>query len=178
MGEQAFQRGDEPGIVRLDAGGEALDPAAAAATPGTGCGADAGYSTIQAAITAAAAGDTINVCPGTYAGPISINKANLTLKGAKAGIPAGPSATPAGRGTDESIIESAGTNVLTWTGSATTNTTVDGFTLWQSGEGTQVIAIASRPGPCTGSGGRVYEDEVRVRLSGRELIGCGGRLVR
>ena len=55
---------------------------------------------------------------------------------------------------------------------------VDGFTLWQSGEGTQVIAIASRPGPCTGSGGRVYEDEVRVRLSGRELLGCGGRLVR
>ena len=58
----------------------------------------------------------------------------------------------------------------------TLSRTVDGFTLWQSGEGTQVIAIASRPGPCTGSGGRVYEDEVRVRLSGRELTGCGGRL--
>ena len=54
-------------------------------------------------------------------------------------------------------------------------TTPDGFTLWQSGEGTQVIAIASRPGPCTGAGGRVYADEVRIRLSGRELRGCGGR---
>ena len=120
-----------------------VDPAAAAATPGTGCGTDAGYSTIQAAITAAAAGDTINVCPGTYAGPISINKANLTLKGAKAGIPAGPSAAPAGRGTDESIIESAGTNVLTWTGSATTNTTVDGFTLRNIGVGRGITLATS-----------------------------------
>lgn len=55
--------------------------------------------------------------------------------------------------------------------------TVDGTTLWQSGEGTQVIAIASRRGPCTGSAGRVYEDEVRVRLSGVELRGCGGRML-
>jgi len=55
--------------------------------------------------------------------------------------------------------------------------TVDGVRTWESGDGTRVIAIESRPGPCTGSRGRRYEDQVRVRLSGRELTGCGGRLL-
>jgi uncharacterized membrane protein len=55
--------------------------------------------------------------------------------------------------------------------------TVDGVTSWQAGDGTQVIGIEARPGPCTGSRGRRYEDQVRVRLSGRELAGCGGRLL-
>jgi uncharacterized membrane protein len=55
--------------------------------------------------------------------------------------------------------------------------TVDGVTTWQSGEGVQVITIEARPGPCTGSRRRRYEDRVRVRLSGRELDGCGGRLL-
>jgi uncharacterized membrane protein len=55
--------------------------------------------------------------------------------------------------------------------------TVDGVRTWESGEGTAVISIEARPGPCEGSGGRVYEDRVRIRLSGRELMGCGGRLV-
>ena len=55
--------------------------------------------------------------------------------------------------------------------------TVDGVRIWQSGEGTQVISIEARPSPCEGSRGQVYEDQVRVRLSGRELLGCGGRLI-
>ncbi|MDQ4087366.1 MAG: hypothetical protein M3177_05055 [Pseudomonadota bacterium] len=55
--------------------------------------------------------------------------------------------------------------------------TRDGFRTWESGDGTAVIAVQARPGPCTGSRGRMYEDHVRVRLSGRELSGCGGRLV-
>jgi uncharacterized membrane protein len=55
--------------------------------------------------------------------------------------------------------------------------TVDGVTTWQSGDGVQVISIEARPGPCTGSRGRRYADQVRVRLSGRELNGCGGRLL-
>jgi uncharacterized membrane protein len=53
---------------------------------------------------------------------------------------------------------------------------VDGGRIWESGEGTRVIAIESRPGRCVDSRGRGYEDQVRVRLSGRELTGCGGRL--
>jgi uncharacterized membrane protein len=55
--------------------------------------------------------------------------------------------------------------------------TVDGIRTWQSGEGIAVISIEARRVPCQGSGGQVYEDQVRVRLSGRELTGCGGRMV-
>ena len=50
-------------------------------------------------------------------------------------------------------------------------------TVWDSGEGTQVITIAARRGECRDSNGRRYEDEVRIRLSGRELFGCGGRML-
>lgn len=46
---------------------------------------------------------------------------------------------------------------------------------WESGDGTGVITVQARPGPCDGAGGLRYEDHVRVRLSGRELSGCGGR---
>lgn len=55
--------------------------------------------------------------------------------------------------------------------------TVDGVRSWQSGAGTAVISIEATRVPCQGSGSRIYEDQVRVRLSGRELTGCGGRLV-
>ena len=40
----------------------------------------AGFTTIQAAVTAAAAGDTIKVCPGSYAEQVTIDKA-LKIKG-------------------------------------------------------------------------------------------------
>jgi hypothetical protein len=43
------------------------------------CGPSGGYPTIQAAINAAAAGDTINVCPGIYTEHVAINKAGLTV---------------------------------------------------------------------------------------------------
>ena len=55
--------------------------------------------------------------------------------------------------------------------------TVDGVTTWESGEGVAVIAVESRPGPCTGARGHRYQDHVRIRLNGRELAGCGGRLI-
>jgi len=52
-----------------------------------------------------------------------------------------------------------------------------GVQTWQSGEGVQVIGIEARAGRCEGARGIVYEDQVRIRLSGAELNGCGGRIV-
>ena len=52
--------------------------------------------------------------------------------------------------------------------------TVDGVRRWESAEGTAVISVEAMPGPCDGSGGVRYRDRVRVRLSGREMFGCGG----
>jgi hypothetical protein len=49
--------------------------------PGTGCN-NPGYQTIQAAVNAAAPGDRINVCPGTYQEQVNIAtaaKSNITL---------------------------------------------------------------------------------------------------
>ena len=56
--------------------------------------------------------------------------------------------------------------------------TGNGTRIWQSGEGVQVITVEARPGPCETESEQVYADHVRVRLSGRELTGCGGRLLR
>jgi uncharacterized membrane protein len=54
---------------------------------------------------------------------------------------------------------------------------VAGGQSWESGDGVQVIAIEARPERCEGSRGIVYADRVRVRLSGVELQGCGGRIL-
>ena len=55
--------------------------------------------------------------------------------------------------------------------------TQGGVTTWQSGDGTGVITVEARHAPCTNAAGRRFEDNVVVRLSGRELRGCGGRLL-
>ena len=53
---------------------------------------------------------------------------------------------------------------------------VRGIKSWDAGGGIMVIGVDARRGPCE-AGGMVFEDHVRVRLSGRELSGCGGRLL-
>lgn len=50
---------------------------------------DAAYTTIQAAVDAASAGDTVQVCPGTYAEGVAVAKA-LTIVGPAAGSSAAP----------------------------------------------------------------------------------------
>ena len=75
----------------------------------TVCASGCDYTTIQAAVDAAATGDTISVAAGTYTGNVTIGKA-VTLEGAKAGVPAGPGASPAGRSTaspytGESVVD-------------------------------------------------------------------------
>jgi hypothetical protein len=89
-----------------------VSPNASGPAPGVSC-IHAGYATIQAAINAASAGDTVTVCPGSYIENIAINKANLTVN------------STGGYGV--TIIRAAVINsVVTVTG---VNATVVGFTL-------------------------------------------------
>src|SRR6185295_18319336 len=45
-----------------------------------------GFNTIQAALDEAQSGDTILLAAGTYAGNVTVNVANLTIKGAEPGV--------------------------------------------------------------------------------------------
>jgi hypothetical protein len=63
----------------------------------------ADYQTISAAVTAAKAGDTIKVAPGTYDEEVTVNKP-LTILGAEAGVNA---ASRAGSSANESIVDGA-----------------------------------------------------------------------
>jgi hypothetical protein len=89
-----------------------VSPNASGPVPGTSCN-HAGYATIQAAINAAIAGDTVYVCPGSYVENVTINKANLMVSSTG--------------GYTVTIVRAAVVNsVVTVTGS---NATVSGFTL-------------------------------------------------
>jgi PKD repeat protein len=123
-----------------------VDAAAASPTPGSGCGTDAGYATVQAAVTASTSGDVIHVCPGVYVGDVSVTgtatvpRTDLTIVGAKAGIAAGPAAVPADRGTGESTI----VGTIRFTG-ISTGATIDGLEI-QSGA---THGITTGKGPFT-----------------------------
>jgi hypothetical protein len=67
----------------------------------TSC-ANPGFNDIQSAVTAAAPGDTVHVCAGTYAGGVDVPK-TLNLVGAKAGVDARTRSQ-----THESIISGGG----------------------------------------------------------------------
>jgi hypothetical protein len=93
----------------------------------------AGYATIGTAIAAALAGDTIVVCPGTYAEDVTVNK-QLFINGAQAGVDA------RGRAAAESVVTPTAAGFKFVGGSA--GTTIDGFTI--SG-GTHGITSSSGP---------------------------------
>lgn len=108
------------------------------APPGTSC-TNPGYPTIGAAVAAAASGDTINVCEGTYIENVILNK-SLTLLGAQDGVDA------CGRVASESVVMPlivVTPTVTLVTGSA--GSIINGFTF--SG-GTR--AIESDSGPIDG----------------------------
>jgi hypothetical protein len=128
--------------------------------PGTSC-ADAGYTTIQAAVNAASTGDTIQVCAGTYpeaaVGPLTINK-SLTVLGAQAGVDARTRV-----GSESVIADPQGTSI------AASNVVLDGFTVQDS-----LVAAFTGYGiwmnPGT-SGTRVLNNIIQNNIVG---IGLGG----
>ena len=89
--------------------------------PGT---ASAPYATVQFAINAAVAGDVIYVDAGTYVSGDIFVTTSVILRGAKFGVAAGPDASPANRGTGETIIAGS-----IYYGQSMNNITVDGFTI-------------------------------------------------
>jgi len=131
----------------------AADPAAVAAPPvgatvvGTASAtcANPTVATINAAITAATAGDTIYVCPGTYPESVKVTK-KLTLLGAQHGVTATSGRTDT---TQETIITApfGGGDDIDYVGNV--NGTVDGFTLTGNGNtvpGRNIGIFASQAG--------------------------------
>ena len=86
------------------------------------------FSSIQAAINAASANDTIYVCPGTYNESLTINKP-LTIDGAQYGVDARTRSVP-----DETVLNA--TSGIQYSSGATSGTvsgfTLDGFTTGNS----------------------------------------------
>jgi hypothetical protein len=142
-----------------------VSPNARGLAPGISCN-NAGYATIQAAINAANAGDTVNVCPGSYIENITVNKANLTVSSTGGAV--------------VTIIKAAViSSVVTLTG---VNATVAGFTLVPAGSVAKYdigvnVAIAGNAGAqiahnyirggrigvnlgCASSGSTVYHNNV------------------
>jgi hypothetical protein len=121
-----------------------LGPPAMADTWTVDPGGGSDYTTIQAAINGASAGDTINVVAGTYQERLNVSK-TLTILGAQAGVD--PTASGARTNTAlESIVTESGLgtpnpDVLVEIPSGVPNVVLDGFTL--SGDPTNTTADTS-----------------------------------
>jgi uncharacterized membrane protein len=55
---------------------------------------------------------------------------------------------------------------------------IRGIRTWRSRAGGRTISIEARNAPCEDEATQIYADTVRIRVDGRVLNGCGGRLVR
>jgi parallel beta-helix repeat protein len=122
------------------------------------------YSTIGAAVAAATAGDTIQVCAGIYHETVTVDK-QLNFRGAKAGVDG-----RSGRGklAVESVVDSPdGDFVLV---ASVNDVTINGFTLrGVSSEGHAAIEAYSGNGGTAGSGITVIDNVIRDNQNGMRV---------
>jgi len=148
-----------------------VDVAAEAAGPGTGCGADAAYATITAAVTAAVSGDTIRVCAGSYEESLNVTKGGLKFVGAQAGVSAGVDGVRSGEtSTGESTI------VGTFTFRAPF-VTVDGFEFTGTGNGIQTYGTGTGESVVNNRflvDGRGYTAYAAITTTAHNLFANGG----
>src|SRR2546422_10373182 len=135
-------------------------------SPGTSC-TDPGYPTIGAAVAAAVSGDTIKVCPGFYAEQVNVNKNNLTLLGAQAGVDARTRPFLADPNTQSIIDHPCGPVQL-----EANNLVLNGFTVQGSTlpDPCFLSGIWSNPGFSGTQGGhQILNNIVQNNISGIEL---------
>jgi Right handed beta helix region len=131
------------------------------------------FATIQAAVSAAPAGSTIDVCPGTYPEQVTISAKSLTLVGIVAGtsdaaviIP--PSTGLATNGTDiEGGPVAAQIFVENSTGVTISHLTVDGNGNALGGCGTNLIGIYFK-----NSAGKITDSVARNQILAAAYEGC------
>src|SRR5947207_1453709 len=150
----------------LTIGASAAQAATLYVNPDGVCGGNSPcYTTIQAAVNAASAGDTIKVADATYNEAVDINK-SLTLQGAQAGVDARTRS-----GSESTITNSCGPVRI-----EADNVTLDGFTVQGSTD----------PDPCTlagiwmnpsfsstQGGAQILNNIVQNNISGIELDNIG-----
>lgn len=111
-------------IGTLDAAAATIVYVAPSGSGGGSC-ATPDFTSIQSAVDAATAGDTIMVCAGTYNENVTIGT-SLTLAGAQAGVSVADRTSGA---SDEAIVNGTGGSTIQINAS---NVTIDGFTLTNS----------------------------------------------
>src|SRR2546425_909559 len=134
--------------------------------PGTSC-ANPGYPTIGAAVAAAVPGDTIQVCAGLYAEQVQINKNNLTLLGAQAGVDARTRPFVPDPTTQSIIDDPCGPVQI-----MADNVALDGFTIQGStlSDPCFLAGIWTNPGFSGTQGGhKIRNNIVQDNISGIEL---------
>jgi len=155
------------------------------------CLAGAHYTTIQAAVTAAAAGSTVQVCPGTYPEQIVINK-NLTLKGVASGTADAVTITqPAGgavANTLSGIFGSLAAQIWVWNANATiSGIAIDGSNqpcptsstwvgiLYQGGGGLLTNSVVANSPPSCLTAISVFGDAAtNLKLNNNAVLNCSG----
>ncbi|MEP7339088.1 MAG: hypothetical protein ABI977_15235 [Acidobacteriota bacterium] len=110
-------------VLAAGPGAQLMRSAKAMATL-TVCSVGCSSTTINGAITLANPGDTISVAPGTYNEIVLVNKANLTINGANAGV----NACSGTRGAESIVNNTGGGFAITANGSSINGFTVQGVT--------------------------------------------------